>query len=414
MTRSAHRLVLVVLAALLPAQLFAQPAGRKVAVLVGIKSYDHAAFPDLRYAERDVEELAPILEAAGFRVTLLTSRSQENNRKPSLANIRAGLAEALKGVTKRDTVVVALAGHGVQPADAEQSYFCPSDSQPKDTATMLGLGDLTNQLTDSGAGLKLLLVDACRNDPQPAARSSLSLASVTRPRGRPEPGGVAALFSCSTGQRAYESDKAGGGHGIFFNFVIEGLRGAAADPKGNVTWGRLVEYVQENVEARVPEWIGDGVKQTPYEVRDLVGRPPVLATRPATPRSSVPPPAQPPAGPSLPHVRQALLELEAAILWSSVVDEWRTRRAGWQQEVASAVTPAQVAGLLTELETAVFWNAVAASWKDARPNWLQACSDARRPSDVARLMIQFEVAVSWEAVDSEWAQRRDAWMASLR
>src|SRR5262249_4790714 len=163
------------------APLAAQQPGRKIAILVGVKSYDHAAYPDLRYAERDVEELAPLLEGAGYQVTLLTTGAgaRDARRSPTLANIKAGLTEALKGGPKRDTVIVALAGHGQQPADAEQNYFCPSDARPRDTSSMLGLGDLTNQLTDSGAGLKLLLVDACRNDPQTAARSSLSLASVT-------------------------------------------------------------------------------------------------------------------------------------------------------------------------------------------------------------------------------------------
>jgi hypothetical protein len=58
--------------------------------------------------------------------------------------------------------------------------------------------------------------------------------------------------------------------------VLEGLRGKASQDAGEVTWSRLADYVQENVEARVPEWLGAGARQVPNEVRNLAGRSPVL------------------------------------------------------------------------------------------------------------------------------------------
>src|ERR1043165_1002561 len=90
---------------------------------------------------------------------------------------------------------------------------------------------------------------------------------------------TAVLFSCKGGQRAYESAKAGGGHGLFFHFVIEGLQGGAANDKGLVTWNRLVTYVQENVEEQFANLVPmAGVKQEPHEVRNLA-RSPVLVNR---------------------------------------------------------------------------------------------------------------------------------------
>ncbi len=41
------------------------------------------------------------------------------------------------------------------------------------------------------------------------------------------PGGVAALFSCSAGQRAFEHESLK--HGVFFHHVLEGLGGKAKD-----------------------------------------------------------------------------------------------------------------------------------------------------------------------------------------
>jgi formylglycine-generating enzyme required for sulfatase activity len=251
--------------------------GRKIAVLVGVKAYNHSDLPDLEYTERDVEDLAKLLEPAGYKVSLLTGSARDANRKPTLANIKRELETALTGVTKRDTVLVALSGHGLQPEGTKDSYFCPSDANPKKPATLLpltGKDGLVEQLADSGVGVKLLLVDACRNNPADKGMKGLDGDRVeTLPRG------MAALFSCSPGQRSFETDKAGGGHGVFFHFVLEGLRGKAGNGEtAEVTWARLAEYVQEHVETQVPQWLGKGVKQVPNEVRNLAGRSPVLLT----------------------------------------------------------------------------------------------------------------------------------------
>ena len=73
---------------------------------------------------------------------------------------------------------------------------------------------------------------------------------MTRPE-VPEPPklGVAAFFSCSEKEKAYEDDELR--HGVFFHYVIEGLRGAAAPEKGEVTLLALGEYVTRNVGDRV-------------------------------------------------------------------------------------------------------------------------------------------------------------------
>jgi formylglycine-generating enzyme required for sulfatase activity len=253
------------------------PAGRKIAVLVGVKAYNHSDLPDLDYTERDVEDLSKLLDPAGYKVALLTGSATDARLKPTLANIKRELEAALKDVTKRDAVLVALSGHGLQPEGTKESYFCPSDANPTRPATLLpltGKEGLVEQLADSGVGVKLLLVDACRNDPDGGRGKG-----VAGDRVESLPRGMAALFSCSPGQRSFETSKAGGGHGVFFHFVLEGLRGKAGKGEaGEVTWSQLADYVQEHVETQVPEWLGKGVKQVPNEVRNLAGRSPVLLT----------------------------------------------------------------------------------------------------------------------------------------
>src|SRR5262249_12303618 len=91
------------------------------------------------------------------------------------------------------------------------------------------------------------------------------------------PEGVAALFSCRTGQRSFETDKLGKGHGIFFHHVIEGLKGEARRKDRGVTWSSLVDHVTESVEFDSLMLIGRDSAQQPHQITNLAGRSPVLA-----------------------------------------------------------------------------------------------------------------------------------------
>jgi Caspase domain len=83
--------------------------GRKLAFLVGVNQYRHAKLDKLDFAERDVEALAKVLGDQGYQVTLLTGTGA------AIADIQARLRELLKTVGSKDLILVALAGHGLQP-----------------------------------------------------------------------------------------------------------------------------------------------------------------------------------------------------------------------------------------------------------------------------------------------------------
>ena len=78
----------------------------------------------------------------------------------------------LKDVGKRDMVVVALAGHGIRFDKDKDSYFCPQDARPyeDEVDSLVSLTAVFDKLDRSGAGVKFLLVDACRNDPKASRR----------------------------------------------------------------------------------------------------------------------------------------------------------------------------------------------------------------------------------------------------
>ena len=283
-------------------KLQAQPEPKKVALLVGVNRYDKRGFAEkpLQFAERDVDELAVLLKKQNYDVRVLKGSSSGTSRATK-ANIDAAVNAVLSGRNERDVVLLAFAGHGQQMPlldrnggekrdengkTLEDAYFCPADAERQNATSLISLTQLMQTL-DTKGGVNLVMVDACRDNPDPGRGRSISGNELN---GR-LPSNTAVLFSCSAGQEALETDKAGGGHGVFFHHVLEGLQGAAADPQGNVSWSRLSLYVTEQVNPRAKEWLPERADyqarrnnvdlaslslQTPHELRNMT-RIPILA-----------------------------------------------------------------------------------------------------------------------------------------
>ena len=248
----------------------AEEQGKKVALVVGVGDYQHAKFGRLQFAENDAVELSGVLTKAGYEVRLLCDSAGKKNAdlKPTRANILKHLDGMLKGRTRHDMVLVSLAGHGLQLNKENDNFFCPVDADPGDQATLINVGDLFRTVDASGAGVKLMLIDACRDSPA-LSRMGLNEENLPKPAQ-----GTGVLFSCKSGERAFEMAKLK--HGVFTHFVLKGLRGEAANRRGEVTWGLLVEYVQREVAEIVPKEVGDGAQQSPNVKSNLAGKSPVL------------------------------------------------------------------------------------------------------------------------------------------
>jgi TPR repeat protein len=276
MTRAFRRALplLLSLAVLLPGAARAQqPTGGRHALIIGISDYAAGSgLEKLRFTENDAEDLADLLKKGGFtglRVLTSTRGKKKDADLPNAANIRKGIKDLLARKTRRDMILVALAGHGVTVND--ESYFCPADANPNNPKTLVSMKQLLHDIDDCGAGVNLLLVDACRNDP----KAGRSVNADTLPR---LPRGTAALFSCMSGERAYETDKlpGGRGHGIFFHHVLEGLKGKGKNESGEITWSRLSDYVTSAVSDDAIKIVGGGYRQTPEQKLSLTGKSPVL------------------------------------------------------------------------------------------------------------------------------------------
>jgi hypothetical protein len=248
-----------------------RPPGR-YALLVGVREY-HVPGQSLefRYTERDVDELARALHDRGFErrnISVLTQWNQADNPDlaPTAANVRKRLRAMAQNARPGDTVVVALTGHGVQAGDPAQFHFWPAGATPSDPGSMISQKELYDAFAKCRAGVKLLVVDACRG----FAKGELNLRQPSTQVPPPEAKGFAAFYSCSPGQDSWEADEYR--HGVFTYHLLAGLRGAAdADKDGLVSLGELVRHTARGVQ-EAKAVVGRGKKDVPfYQLPELVG-----------------------------------------------------------------------------------------------------------------------------------------------
>lgn len=265
-SRTRLALALILATSLLASSLEASTP-RRWAVVIGLDTYENAGVSPLKYAVADARALADTLRAsAGFAprdVFELTS-DKSGDEAPTRTNIAFRFDYLAREIQPGDELLVFFSGHGLEIGG--QTFLLTREADPRSLRTLqqsaLHARDLVSWLQATRAAKVLLVVDACRNDPS-ASRSlgdnplsetlARDLDVVEVPDASSAPlASVATLFACSAGQRSYEWNDQG--HGFFTYFLVEGLRGQAADPQGKVTLGSLVGYVQREVADASQRW----------------------------------------------------------------------------------------------------------------------------------------------------------------
>ena len=255
--------------------------GNKWALLIGVNSYDHAdQLNRLEYTDDDIHEFANALREIGFQnIIEMTHKAAADiqDYRPTAMNIRAAVKTIQENAGPQDTILIAFSGHGVQFEGEAENYFCPIDAdlQPKldkDRTSLISLSKLYGQLADCKVKHKILIADACRNDPIRSAKGGgkvIRVESVGKRKRPILPSGIAAFFSCSATEQSYEYKEYH--HSLFFHHLIEGLRGKGdVDKDGSVYFGELANFVIGEVEKSSKKF--KLKKQTPERTVNVEGR----------------------------------------------------------------------------------------------------------------------------------------------
>jgi formylglycine-generating enzyme required for sulfatase activity len=248
---------------------------KRFALIIGVDQYTDTQIAKLDGAANDAKAIVDALvRYAGFpsdQVILLAS-DQPIERQPTRANILRRLSNLSAVVPKDGLLVVAFSGHGIERGG--RAFLLPSDAQMSDDVylleqTAISVIQVGEQIRRTGVGQVLLLLDACRNNPTGRGESVNPLTeNYTRGfnfdiRNR-EVAAFVTLYATAVGQQAYEYKEKK--QGYFSWALVEGLRGEAANEKGEVTLARLISYLQDRVPKRVLLDLGPGKEQRPFAV----------------------------------------------------------------------------------------------------------------------------------------------------
>lgn len=274
------QIITVLLAICGPMSRSAAFAGENYAFLVAVADYDEKELRPLKYTRPDILEFHDTLLKSGYKPANVVvmhddfEKLVEHYKQRGMAGkvadylpegrkIRTEFKLLLGLLRPDDSVIVAFAGHGVQFSGQKKSYFCPKDARLDDVESLISFEELYQALSISRAGRRMLLVDACQNDPQSEisrSRATVELDSVTRPQTEAVPQGVIALFSCKEGEKSFEHAPLG--HGIFFYHILEGWNGKAdANGDGRLTYLELADYAETKTRRYAYEKLK--VNQTP-------------------------------------------------------------------------------------------------------------------------------------------------------
>src|SRR5713101_2192359 len=248
-------------------------SAKRWALVIGVDKYQDPQISPLKGSDNDARLIADALvRYAGFPrdQVILLSTDQPTERQPTRVNILRRLSNLSTAVPKDGLLLVSFAGHGMERSG--QAFLLPSDAQISDQIsfleeTAISMNRVKERIKETGVGQVLVLLDACRNDPGGRADAINPLSNAYTNafnfdvRNR-EVQAFATVYATGIGQRAYEYTEKK--QGYFSWAVVEGLKGGAANDKGEVTLSQLVKYVQDTVPKRLAIDLGSTQQQRPF------------------------------------------------------------------------------------------------------------------------------------------------------
>jgi hypothetical protein len=175
-------------------------AEKRLALVIGNDAYQH--IDALQKARADAKSYADLLREKGFSV--------EDRYDLGIVDTQAAVGEFVEKIEPGDTAVFVYSGHGW--SDGARNYLLGVDvpyRASQDLLTQLSL-PIRNGATGvfdiferKGAGLKVAIIDACRDNPfqPPPGRKSYGLSRGLRPEGIE---GSFVIYSAGEGQSAMD------------------------------------------------------------------------------------------------------------------------------------------------------------------------------------------------------------------
>ena len=237
--------------------------GKTFALLIGISTYKYDPPGSLRFADKDAELFAQLLQAprgGGLKapqdIRILTNK---NATRAAIDREVERLAAENAASPGNNTLVLFLAGHGAylkteidpktQKPINRDPYILTYDSNPQDAKTTGYPMEEFRRLIASQSGRfgrVLVFIDVCHANEIGPIANGLELEPAVRRAFAGENGEFGMMLA--TKSLAFESELFGQGHGAFTYFVVDGWNGKAAQPgSAALEFEDLAEYVETGV-----------------------------------------------------------------------------------------------------------------------------------------------------------------------
>jgi hypothetical protein len=138
-------------------------------------------------------------------------------------------------------IVFYFAGHGLPDEVSKEPYLIPVDVSGTNLTSAIKLADVYKKLSETGAQKVTFFLDACFSGGGRDAGLLAARSVKVKPKDELVTGNVV-VFSASSGEQSSlpYTDKQ---HGMFTYFLLKKLQ----ESKGNITYGKLADFVKNNV-----------------------------------------------------------------------------------------------------------------------------------------------------------------------
>jgi uncharacterized caspase-like protein len=262
---------------------------KRWALIIGVDAYQKDISP-LYGTVNDAKALRDVLiKYAGFadeRIILMTTDSDDADLKPTRGNIIDQLDKLQRVVPEDGLILFSFSGHGV--SIGSDAFIVPSDGRIYQDADLMSESSINvlrikRAIQNTKVKQVIMFLDACRNDPVRAKGDADNNLTTAYAKGfsfetkNQNIEAFATLYATSFGERAYEFlDKKTNKYRGYFSYAIEeGLKGKAANDKGEVTLESLIRYTKDTVKDRVR--INENQRQIPFPMVDGFGNDLVIA-----------------------------------------------------------------------------------------------------------------------------------------
>ncbi|SFK19998.1 caspase family protein [Bradyrhizobium sp. Gha] len=162
-----------------PAPTALQGPEQRVALVIGNSNYRNA--PQLANPDNDAQSMAQFLNSAGFEVISATDLGQND-----MLRVVQDFSAKVSAHGPNTVAMVYYAGHGVQLAG--ENYLVPVDAKVSNPTELVNdsvrLVDVMSTLETIPSRMRIVILDACRNNPFPAVDDAgRGLAIVDAPNG---------------------------------------------------------------------------------------------------------------------------------------------------------------------------------------------------------------------------------------